>query len=102
MGVAEKVRNELGASQLSASFLRDVTELLQVSRKKAARSMFGRTNFASKWQRWCICLGAQLRRELHEDGFASAESASAVSAGRKCVGRKCGSKSALGAQLRRQ
>ena len=51
MGVAEKVRDAVGASQHAARFPRDVAELLQVSREEASRSMLGHANFAFKWQR---------------------------------------------------
>ena len=48
IGVAKKVRSELGASQPAASFLQDIAFLPQVSQEKAVRSMDGRATFASK------------------------------------------------------
>ena len=75
MGVAKKVRAELGATQPAASFLQDIAELLQVSQMKTARSTFGRANFAFKCQRWFVRLGAISRHEL----------ASALSHGYRCA-----------------
>ena len=80
----KKIRHELGASQTclrhgfcmgADSFLRDVAELVQVSQKKIARSMFGRTNFAFRWQRWYIRQGVMLVPEF----------VSALSRGDRCV-----------------
>ena len=75
MGVAKRARRDLGASDTSASFPQDAAELLQLSQKKVATPMFGRTVLAFKRQRRCIHLGADLRRELvnalsHEGRFA--------------------------------
>ena len=64
MGVAEKVHGELGVSETATSVLEYVAELLQVSPKKAARSMLDRTNFAPRWQRRYVHPGAELRRDL--------------------------------------
>ena len=47
-GVAEALRNELKASDSSASFLQDAAELLQPSSTRAAKAMFGRSAFAFK------------------------------------------------------
>ena len=56
-GVAEALRNELKASDSSASFLQDAAGLLQPSSTRVAKATFGRFVLAFRWQRWSIRLG---------------------------------------------
>ena len=60
----KKLHFELGASDMSAAFLQDAAEMLQLSPKRAAKATFGRTAIAFMWrgQRY-IHLGVDSREE---------------------------------------
>ena len=64
MGPGQKSSQRVGGGADVGQFLRDVAELLRESQEQLARSMFGRTNFVRRWQRWYIRQGVMLRREF--------------------------------------
>ena len=64
MGMAQGLRNELNASDSSASFPQDVANLFQPSSSRVVMVIFGRSAFALKCQRGYIRSGAKLRNAL--------------------------------------
>ena len=61
MGAAQVLR---AVSKETASLTQDVFKLVEPAKPRVAKSMFARTMFARKWERWHINVGAKLRGAL--------------------------------------